>query len=54
MKCRLPLTPSALSRDNDASGEEDNLGCSLFLPLPQPSGLSVTTSRSIPGDRVRI
>ena len=40
-KCRFPLTSSALSHDNDAS-REDNLGPSLFLPLPQPSLLYVT------------
>ena len=41
-KCRFPLTSSALSHDNDASREKDNLGPSLFLPLPQPRLLYVT------------
>ena len=37
-KCRFPLTPSSLSRDNDASGEDDNLVPGLLIiPNPCPS-----------------
>lgn len=51
-KCRFPLTPSSLSRDNDASGEDDNLvpGCSLFLTLAPAKSSLCHHSCPVPDD----
>uniref|UniRef100_A0A671F421 Ribonuclease K n=1 Tax=Rhinolophus ferrumequinum TaxID=59479 RepID=A0A671F421_RHIFE len=41
-ECRFLLTPFALSRDNDASGEEDNLGSWVaHYSCPCPSQFSL-------------